>query len=230
MKILSKCMPSPAIGGRIDRVATLTIALILWGLTATSSLYAQENRADTWYVGLGLGTSFYSKDESTRACETFALTCELDEEDFSIKLMGGYQFNPYISLEFGFSDWGEVDVKQAATSADVVAFNANGIYAAAMPELPLGEHFSIFAELGMAFINTEVVVEEFGPLNAFLGTGGSDDVWAPIWGLGVAGHLTHWTFRLQWERIDPDSDFDLNGVPVSAPEMDVYGLSVIFRF
>jgi len=230
MRILPKCVAIVAIGGRIDRVSTLTITAILWGLTATSPLYAQENRADTWYVGLGLGTSSYAKDESTSACELFALTCELDEEDFAFKLMGGYQFNPYISLEFGFADWGEVDVKQAATSADVVAFNASGIYAAVMPELPLGEHFSIFAELGMAFINTEVIVDEFGPLNALLGTGGSDDVWAPIWGLGVAGHLTHWTFRLQWERIDPDTDFDLNGVSVSAPEMDSYGLSVIYRF
>lgn len=230
MRILSKCAAIVAIGGRIDRATALTITVILWGLTVSTPLHAQENRADTWYVGLGLGTSSYSKDESTRACEVFALTCELDEEDFAFKLMGGYQFNPYISLEFGFSDWGEVDVKHAATGEDVVGFNASGIYVVAIPELPLGKHFSIFAELGMAYIDTEVVVAEFGPLNAILGTGGSDNVWAPIWGLGVAGHLTHWTFRLQWERIDPDTDFDLNGVRVSAPEMDVYGLSVIYRF
>jgi len=230
MKILSTYMGSPSIGGRVDRAAILAIALILWALTASRPLYAQENRADTWYAGLGLGVSFYDEDEGTRACELFALTCELDEEDFAIKLMGGYQFNPYISFEFGFSDWGKADVKHAATGVDVAAFNAGGIYAAAMPELPLGEHFSIFAELGMAFIDTEVVVDEFGPLNAFLGTGGSKDVWAPIWGLGIAGHLTHWTFKLDWERIDPDTDFDLNGVTVSAPEIDVYGLSVIYRF
>ena len=41
---------------------------------------------DTWYAGLGLGLSSYSKDESTRACELLDLTCEVDEEDFAFKL------------------------------------------------------------------------------------------------------------------------------------------------
>jgi hypothetical protein len=150
--------------------------------------------------------------------------------DFAFKLMGGYQFNPYISLEFGFNDWGEAGVNLEDLSADVMAYNASGIYAAAIPEFPLGEHFSIFAELGMALIDTEVVVVEGSPLSVFLGAGSSKDVWAPIYGFGVAGHLKHWTFRLQWERIDPDTEHDLDGVRVSAPEMDVYGLSVIYRF
>ena len=86
MKILSRCAATVAIGGRNDRITTLTIALILWGLTATSPLHAQENREDTWYAGLGLGLSSYSKDESTRACELLDLTCEVDEEDFAFKL------------------------------------------------------------------------------------------------------------------------------------------------
>jgi len=218
---------SKAIPVRFTAIAT---TIFLWALTATSPLQAQENREDTWYAGLGLGLSSYSKDESTRACDLFDLTCELDEESFAFKLMGGYQFNPYISLEFGFNDWGEAGANVEGISADVLVYNGSGVYVAAIPELPLGEHFSIFAELGMALVDTEVAIVEGSPLHVFLGAGSSKDVWAPIYGLGVAGHLEHWTFRLQWERIDPDTDHDLNGVKVSAPEMDVYGLSVIYRF
>jgi opacity protein-like surface antigen len=221
---MNNCKAMPA------RFTAVTTTILLWALTATSPLQAQENREDTWYIGLGLGAAKYSKDESKRVCDMFDLTCEQDKDDFAFKLMGGYQFNPYISLEVGYGDWGEVGSNVEGISADVLVYNTSGIYAAAIPEIPLGEHFSIFAELGIALVDTEVAIAEGSPLHVFLGTGSSKDVWAPIYGLGVAGHLKHWTFRLQWERIDPDTEHDLNGVKVSAPEMDTYGLSVIYRF
>ena len=69
-----------------------------------------------------------------------------------------------------------------------------------------------------------------GPLDVLFGAGTSDDVLAPVYGAGVAGNLKRWTFRLQWERIDPDTDFDFGLIKIASPTLDVLGLSVIFRF
>lgn len=227
MRILKKGASTVPVVDRIGRAATLAIAALSLTLFATSPLHAEGER---WYAGLGLGLAAYSEDESNRVCDEFGLTCEQDEDDVAFKIMGGHQFNPYIAVEFGFNEWGEVGASVEGLSADILAFTASGVYVAAIPELPLGKHFSIFAELGVSLMNTEVDVVEGGPLDDLVGGGASEDVWAPIYGLGVAGHLKRWTLRLQWERIDPDTEFDFGPIKIDAPVLDALGLSVIFRF
>ena len=227
MRIWRKMAPCVAVVGRVDRAAELAVAALLLALLITGPANAEGER---WYAGLGLGLAAYSEDESNRVCDEFDLNCQQDEDDVAFKIMGGYQFNPYIPVEFGFNDWGAVGVEDPGLQVDVLAFEASGVYLAAMPELPLGKHFSIFGELGVSLINTEVEVVQGGPLDVLLGGGASEDVWAPVYGLGVAGHLKRWTFRLQWERIDPDTDFDFGPIQIAAPVLDTFGLSVIFRF
>jgi len=213
--------------GRIGRAAALVMVVVGCLALAASPLHAEGER---WYVGLGLGLAAYSEDESNAICDAFDLTCEQDEDDVSFKIMGGYQFNRYVALELGYADWGQVKAKEGALSGDVLAFAGSGFYLAAIPELPLGKHFSIFGEVGVSLMNTEVDVVQGGPLAVLLGGGASEDVWTGIYGAGVAGHLKRWTFRLQWERIDPDTEFDLGPIEIDSPVLDVVGLSVIFRF
>lgn len=227
MRIRKKMAPSVAVVGCIDRAAGLAIAALLLALFATSPLYAE---GEHWYVGGGLGLAAYSEDESNAVCSEFSLSCEQDEDSVSFKLFGGYRFNPFISVEGGFSDWGDVNVTTRVLSAEVLGFTGSGVYVAAIPELPLGKHFSIFGELGATLVDMEVRVLDAGPLGALIGGTESENVWAPVYGAGVAGNLKHWTFRLQWERIDPDTDFDFGLIKIASPTLDVLGISVIYRF
>jgi OOP family OmpA-OmpF porin len=224
MKALKTLETIVAVAGRIDLGVGLTVAAIALAMIATSPLHAAE---ESWYVGLGLGVGIYSEDESTAACDLLHLSCETDGADFAFKIMGGYQFTRNIAVEIGYSDWGGVSVNE--DGLEVLAFNSSGFSVSAIPELPLGKHFSIFAEIGMSYMTAEVQGVEGGPFDSFVG-GASEDVWAPFYGLGVAWNLKRWTFRLQWERIDPDTEFDFNDTKVGAPNLDVIGLTAIIRF
>jgi len=211
--------------GRLAPLHALKILAVSLGLMAMNTAYAVD---DGWYLGLGLGLSAHSKNETTIACDLLDIDCVADEVDIAAKLMGGYKFNRNFALEFGLSDWGEASVDEA--QATLMAFNARGVYLSAIPEVPLGDHFSIFAELGLTMMNTEVKIAKDGYLHDLLGSGSSKDVWAPVYGLGLAANIKQWTIRLQWERIDPSTDHNLNEIKISAPKLDVYGLSLIYRF
>lgn len=225
MTNLLNCGSKMSLAGRLAALHTLKILAVSLGLMAMNTAYAVD---DGWYLGLGLGLGAHSKNETTIACDLRDIECVADEVDIAAKLMGGYQFNRNFALEFGFADWGEATVDEAQDS--LMAFNASGVYLSVIPELPLGEYFSIFAELGVTMMNTEVKFAKDGYLHDLLGSGSSKDVWAPVYGLGVAANIKHWTIRLQWERIDPSTDHKFDDIKIAAPKLDVYGLSLIYRF
>jgi opacity protein-like surface antigen len=203
----------------------LSLGVAILALLLPSASHAAEH----WYVGLGLGAGSYSTDEFTNACNDLGLDCSMDEVDVAVKGLGGYKFNPHISVELGYSVWGEIKANEAATGATVFAFEAKGFSLVAIPELPLSEHFSLFGELGVARVNTTTEVgAETAPAEV-VGRFESDE-WAPVYGIGLAWNLRKWSFRLQWERLDVDSGLDLDGVSLASPKLDQVALSVLFRF
>lgn len=177
------------------------------------------------FGGIAIGSASYSDDELVGLCSDFGFDCSSETSDTAFKFFGGYRFGPYFAIEGGYADWGEVSVQPVSGAG--VSFDAKGPYLAILPGIPIGENFTIFGELGVGYLDANLrgtlpIVGEVARI--------SDEITAPIYGFGADLHLDQVSFRLLWERIDPDETYTVEGVDVSSPELDLYTIAVIFRF
>jgi OOP family OmpA-OmpF porin len=197
----------------------------LSALVLSLSSYSAYAVGPGGYGGIAIGSASYSDDELVGLCGDFGLDCTSSTSDTAFKLFGGYQFNPYFSLEAGYADWGKVSVKPISGTG--LSFESKGPYLALMPGIPIGDNFTIFGELGVAYLdaNLKGTVPVIGEVARV-----SDSLTAPIYGFGADLHLEEVSFRFLWERIDPDETYTVEGVNVSTPILDLYTLAVIFRF
>lgn len=82
-----------------------------------------------------------------------------DGTDTGYKLQLGYKFNPYLAVEGGYINLGNASykAKQVGVGQLSLTYRAQGLNAAAVGILPLGERFSLFAKGGllMAWVDTD---------------------------------------------------------------------------
>jgi OOP family OmpA-OmpF porin len=100
-------------------------ALMLCALAGTAS--ADEG----FYVGGGAGQAFV--DEGM-----------YDDEDLTLSLFGGYQFNRHVAVEGGYIDLGEIEPE-----AGGAALEADTFHLTAVGTLPLTEAFSLYGKAGL---------------------------------------------------------------------------------
>lgn len=140
-----------------------------------------------------------------------------DEDDFdddrvSWKALAGFRFNPLLSLEGQYVDFGKSDHGAASAEAD-------GWTAAAVLDIPV-PYVQPYAKAGALFWNTDARVE--GPLNSSIKY--SDDGTDFFWGLGVRFNLSeNVALRAEYER------FDLEGDNVET-KIDAASLNLQFAF
>ncbi|MGQ0800704.1 MAG: outer membrane beta-barrel protein [Pseudomarimonas sp.] len=115
-------------------------ALMLCALAGGAS--AEEG----FYVGGGAGQAFV--DEGL-----------YDDEDFTLSVFGGYQFNRHFAVEGGYIDLGEIEPEAGGAALD-----ADSLQLAAVGFVPITEAFSLYgkaglhrwdADTGLALINGE---------------------------------------------------------------------------
>ena len=199
----------------------LGVASVAWAL-ASNPLSADEGRG---YGGIAVGSASYSDDELLGLCDDFRLDCTTSTSDTALKFFGGYRISPYFSVEAGYADWGEVRVEPISGAG--LSFDASGPYLAIMPGIPIGDGFTVFAELGVGFLDANLrgTVPVLGEVARV-----SDEITAPVYGFGADFHLQQVSFRLLWERIDPGETYQVEGVDVSTPVLDLYTVAIMVRF
>ena len=108
-----------------------------------------------WYAGFG-GGGAYSRIDDNRISQTllgggFTTTAYTDDErDLGFKILGGYQFSPYIALEGGYMDLGRYDFNAQTLPAGSLTgeIKIRGLHLDLMGLLPLSARLSAFARLG----------------------------------------------------------------------------------
>lgn len=174
----------------MTRIRTAVFAVVTGAAAAVAfptAGIAQMRTADShWYVGGHVGRADWDR---------------ANDEDTSIRILGGYQFNKSIAAEFGYIDFGSV----AGGSAKGKAFDLVGV-----GTIPVGNRFGVYGKLGFAWSEVKGFGQNESGLELTYGVGASYDFSPTV------------AFRGEWQKY-PDAG---NG----ATDIDVLSIGVIFRF
>lgn len=179
-----------------------------------------------WYGAVGVGATNYSEKDLTDVCSAYDIPCDVDNNPTNFRFGVGQKFNPNISLEGGYQNFGEMSY--SVLGIDAVSFSAKGPYASLIGELPLGgDRFSLLGSIGGTYIDGELsaspLLGNFDILNEkavipFAGVGA-----------GINSRTGKYGVRFMWERTDLNLTYELNGREIDSPSVDIFRVSGIFR-
>lgn len=175
----------------------LTILAVLAFIT----LSATPVLAEGFYVGAGLGNTFFSS--SFEIEDVTDEVQDIDENSTAWKIFGGFAGNRFLSVEGGYRDFGNIesDIEGANIKSKVKGwdFDLMGRVQVSIVD--------IFAKAGVMFWDNEVT---FGSATA--SETGTDF----IWGLGAGVRLGKFGVRLEWESLVQDEVDNLSVVSLGA--------------
>ena len=186
---------------------------VLWAATlialGTGSAFAQSDENESgFYVGGGVGqfnVEIDGIDGIDEAVET------LDDSDTAWQAFIGWRFNPYISLQAAYVDFGgpEDDFSTSGSSGDYRA-QISGFAPAIIGTLPLGI-FELSAKLGYYFYDLDITADIDDPLESrFESSDSGEDL---MYGVGVGLTLFERLHaKLEYEKIDLEKVDDANAL------------------
>ncbi len=212
----------------MNRKAIITVATVLGAACAG----AQAAGVDGWYVGGALGGSQQhfggGQVDNALANQGLAGSSSLDRSAGSLRLFGGYQFNPYLGLEGGYVDLGKFDYNSSISSpaADTVNghLGVTGWDLAAVGSVPLGAQWSLFGKAGALYAKTKLDASSGGAVAA---GDASHTGTSPLLGAGVSYDLTRKVaLRAELDRYFHVGDSGTTG----RGDIDQYTVGVVYRF
>jgi opacity protein-like surface antigen len=175
---------------------TMTMLLAL----GTAPAFAAEDSG--WYLGAGVGRFNVQIDNPGDVTDTIG---SFDSDDTTLKLFGGYRFNPYVALELDYMDLGnpEDTIDARRVNADV-----NGFAPYVVGTLPVGP-VELFAKAGYLFYDVKVDVDDATVID--------DNTQDFVYGGGIGVTLfDKLNTRLEYEVIDIGAVDDANALWLSA--------------
>jgi OmpA-OmpF porin, OOP family len=126
--------------------------------------------------------------------------------DTSFRVFGGYSFNRFFAAEAGYIDGGNIDDDIGPYRVSIAS---EGLYAAGLAKLPLGDNFELFAKLGWVFHDSTETVS-LGSQRNSESTSDSDF----LFGGGVALKLgKNFQLRAEYDKVNvSDAAFDIFSV------------------
>src|SRR5262249_20095347 len=139
----------------------------------------------------------------------------LDDDDAAWKLFVGYRFNPYISTELAYVDFGrQQDRFDASGSSGDFQVKASGFAPSVLFSAPL-RPVGLFAQARFYVYDVELQVA-LGSLDSQnFQSSSSEEDWAYGGGVGVT-LFEHLNARLEYERISSDVIDDADALWLSA--------------
>lgn len=188
-------------------IATATLLALTGGWTAA----AHADNEKGFYVGGGVGQFNVKIDDVDDTDEAIE---RLDDDDTSWKLFAGYRFNPYISLEAAYIDFGgPSDTFEANGSSGDYQVELSGFAPYVIGTLPLGP-VELFAKAGYYFYDVDVTadLDDLGG-DVFSSSDSGEDL---LYGFGVgATFFEHLHARLEYEKIDSNDVDDADAIWLS---------------
>ncbi len=107
---------------------------------------------DGFYVGGSVGSSSLSND-----FDGF----EVDADSTAFRLIAGWQFNDFFSLEGGYHNFGELEQSFDDNGELVdISLKADGFTLGGTGSIPLGEKFALFGRAGAFFWDGDAVIND----------------------------------------------------------------------
>lgn len=151
---------------KLKQTAALAVLLVL--IAAPINVHAGD-----FYLGASIGNATLNEDFDGLV---------VDDNSTAIRLIAGWRFNDYFTIEGGYNDFGDFEqtfddgngVMTAKLSADGFIFGATG-------HVPVSERFALTGRAGMFFWNGSAEVNNVSQAtpedtNLYLGVGVSFDV------------------------------------------------------
>ncbi|HMN44983.1 MAG TPA: porin family protein [Povalibacter sp.] len=191
----------------MNRLITAATLLALSGAWTAANA---ENESG-FYVGGGVGQFNVQIDDIDDTDEAIE---RLDDDDTSWKAFVGYRFNPYLSLEAAYIDFGgPSDSIDASGSSGDYKVEASGFAPYVIGTLPLGP-VELFAKVGYYFYDVDLSVDldDLGG-DVFRSSSSEEDL---LYGAGVGmTFFEHLHARLEYEKIDSDVLDDADAIWLS---------------
>jgi OOP family OmpA-OmpF porin len=190
--------------------------LLLTGVLAASALaFTPLSHAQNWYAGAGFGQS-----KATDACtgaSTLGVAC--DDTDTALRIFGGYQFNPNLAVEVGYSDLGKATASVPGLSGE---WKSTAWDFMAVGMLPINPQLSVLGKIGLSSWSLDSTITASGIGSTTYSPTGSDVTYA----LGVQYAFTPTIgMRAEWQKFANIGD-DVTG----QSDVDVISASILFKF
>lgn len=169
----------------MSKTTTATATLLALALGA-ASFGSQAAEPTGFYAGVGVGQAMI--DEGP-----------IDDDDTAYQVFGGYQANPYLGFELGYTDFGKIEDSFNGVDGKV---EADTFSLTAVGTVPFTSSFSGYGRLGFHDWDAEA---ELGGVR--VDSDGTD----PVYGLGVQYRFTdNLALRGEYSRFEmDDADVDL---------------------
>jgi Outer membrane protein beta-barrel domain len=188
----------------------LVAAATLLALSGTWTAANAENDSG-FYLGGGVGQFNVKVDDVDDTDDAIE---RLDDDDTSWKAFVGYRFNPYLSLEAAYIDFGgPSDRIEGSGSSGDYKVEASGFAPYVIGTLPLGP-VELFAKVGYYFYDADLTVDldDLGG-DVFRSSSSEEDL---LYGAGVGmTFFEHLHGRLEYEKIDSDVVDDADAIWLS---------------
>ena len=160
------------------------------------------------YVGFGAGQSKMKDTGSVLPGGG------IDDSDTGWKIFGGYKFNPNLSAELTYIDFGQFEGGGGVTGS----WEPTGINGSVLGILPLPNQFSVFGKLGATRWDVD---------NNLGGTSSSDNSTDVSYGIGAQYDFNRDIgARLEWERFADVGETGTTG----QSDLDLLSASVVWNF
>jgi OmpA-OmpF porin, OOP family len=202
-------------GSMMRRSATAAAALAAVLFSVPAAAQMSMNNA---YAGLEIGQAKV-KD----ACGD-ATSC--DDKDTVWRVFAGYQLNRNFAIEGGYADLGRATASGVIGGVDVSArFETTAWDLVAVGILPLANRFSLYGKLGLYYGTVKATAT--GTLGGFSQTDSEKDSGTDLtFGIGALFDIT----RNIGVRAEYRKYSDVGGSDVGESDVDVIGISVLYRF
>jgi OOP family OmpA-OmpF porin len=178
----------------------IATSLLLGSSLASTVAMAQlqeEDVARGFYLGGAITQSRFDDENFSFA--------DLDDEDNSWKVIGGFRFHPNFALEANYVDFGETSARNLVGSGPFSA-EAKGFSAFLVGMVPV-PWFDLYAKAGMARIDAET---KGLPVNF------DDNATEFAYGAGAQWRWRSLAVRAEYEKFDTDIVGDLDLISVGA--------------
>ena len=177
----------------------LVAATLLALASAGNAAQAAENDSG-FYVGGGVGQFNVKIDDLD---DTDNAIQKLDDDDTAWKAFVGWRFNPYISLELSYIDFGNPNGRATASgSSGDYSADLSGFAPYVIGSFPLGP-VEVFGKVGYYFYDVELTADIDAPLSPDFSSESSDEDLVYGFGAGIT-FFEHLHARLEYEKIDSD--------------------------
>lgn len=187
------------------------LAATMFALASTAGVAQSADNPSGFYVGGGVGqfnVQIDDIDDTDNALE------RLKDDDTAWKAFGGYRFNPYISLELAYIDFGNPNGRATASgSSGNYKVDLSGFAPYVIGTLPLGP-VELFGKVGYYFYDVGLTADIDDPLKPDFDSSSSDE--DLLYGFGIgATFFDHLHARLEYEKIESDVIDDADAIWLS---------------